>query len=72
MPKSSVVVNVFDGKPKNLIRWERKPDGKLSWKYIKQPKQLGSNATIELIKAFYTAIGVPTYIYDLNERKFVG
>jgi hypothetical protein len=72
MPKSSIVVNVFDGKPKNFIRWERKPDGELSWKYIKKPKQLGSNAGLEVIKKFYTAIGVPTYVYDLNKRMFVG
>ena len=72
MPKSSVVVNVHNGKPKNLIRWERKANGELSWKYIKTPKAIGSRANAELIQSFYMAVGVPAYIYDMNQKRFVG
>lgn len=72
MAKSSIVINLFDGKPKNLVLWKRESDGNLSWKYIKTHSAIGKSPSLDTIKAFYTAIGVPTYTFDLQKRKFVG
>ena len=72
MARSSIVINLFDGKPKNLILWSRKPDGNLSWKHIKPHKAIGESPQLATIVAFYSSLAVPTYIYDLQKRKFVG
>lgn len=72
MARSSIVINLFDGKPKNLILWKRESDGSLSWKYIKPHSAIGKSPQLDMIKSFYSAIGVPTYIFDLQKKKFVG
>jgi hypothetical protein len=67
--KKVIVINVKNKKVIGLTQWNYSDDTR-TYKSIPIPSQLKGNTNPDLFKRFFTAIAVPSYIYDEDSGRF--